>query len=161
MRLPEPSFYTLEALAEEWKRPLDVVKAYVEGGQLAAIKQMFDGEHRRIVTPEERRRFEGAPNKLSGDVRRDKLETAQFLLGQMLAIWHYGELSEDAPYVIRDQIEGDGKAKGLPALIRTRETDANVIRECLDLLRARGWRPMSRATSKPLARAPNPAKAAA
>jgi hypothetical protein len=143
--IPRPSFFTLEDLQEPperggWGLTRDALMTLAEDGQLTLSLKTIAGVPRDGITRVERERAEreAAPEL----EHPGKVKSLQFLVGALAIIW----TAEDADlmahhYELRDFLAGDFEAKGITPL-RSRETDAELIRDAIKLVRESGlYRP--------------------
>jgi hypothetical protein len=155
--IPRPSFYTLDDLTEPperggWGLTRDQLMTLAEDGQIALSLKTICGVPRDGITATERGRAEQAARGAEMD-REPAQHPAQrksdrYLLGVMAALWLGDDPIMDAHYRVRDQIASDAQVKGIP-MLRSRETDANAIKEGLELLRENGYRPRRAAGGMP------------
>jgi hypothetical protein len=144
-RPPEASFLTLETLAIRWSCDVDQVRAYGLDGLPLAQLQSADGGivwgvHRRDVEAFEDQ-GNARPQRFNPTERRSLL----YLVGTMATVWAGKDADYlDHPYRLQKLIELDAVAKKIP-MMRSAETNANLIAEGLDLLRAEGFIPAKRA----------------
>lgn len=148
-RLPPVPYFTVEALAAPvqqggWGCHPDNIQAWAETGLLTLEIRPHDGEDVRVVTAAERERFELSHLPTPKDNPR-KLESALFLLAAGMVLWSgEDERLMAHHYEMRDFLEGDFATKGI-TMLRSRESDAELIRDALKLLRESGlYRPKSR-----------------
>lgn len=136
LSLPVP-WYSIEEVAEAWSCSVTSLHAMATAGDLELCPWIIDGAERTGVTAAERQRIE-QQHSVPLEPSPQKIRSALFLLGAMLIAW----TAEDEEllahhYALRDDIARTMAAKGI-AVLRTRETDSELIREALEVVRASG-----------------------
>lgn len=145
-----PSFIPEETLLREWGvSPLELQLLAAEGLQLSLYP--LNGEQVQGVTLAEKRRFERFKREREAKGREPIQHGSQRkgdrMLIAMMALAFFAEDQEfhdddtDRPYKLIKQIAEDVRTVTGLLLPRSEESDANAIKEGLQLLRERGWRP--------------------
>ena len=145
--LPIP-YFPIEEIAVAWQCTLDNLYALQSAGLLEIVSRPHRGGMRDCIVAAERDRVEAnhefmpEPHEHPG-----KVATLEFLLGMALHIYYSEDPAAlDAHHVARDMLIGDGvtalemaqpKEKG-QTVFRTRETDANAIRDAIKRFRESG-----------------------
>lgn len=139
--IPARSFWTVEDLIADWGVTPDAIADYATDGKLQLTLKTLNGQPRDGITAEEKTRFESSA-KSGGEPAQHPAQrkSDRYLLGVMAALWLGEDPMLDAHYRVRDQIASDAEVKGIP-MWRSRETDANAIKEGLELLRESGYKP--------------------
>lgn len=149
MRLPDPPYWTIEALASDrhggWNLHPDCIRAYIAAGQLAIEVQEVDGDSVQVVMAEEKRRFEGAAANDEPLGRRRENSLLQ-IIGALAIAYSGGDQSLiDHPYTLLADLEKCSGANGAQWPCSD-DTSAEALRDGIDLLRANGlYRPRKEA----------------
>ena len=147
-QLPKPPFYPLEDLASEWGCSLAMLRshsAFGEGPHRLLIEQRGrKGARIEGVTPSEKARFEslgaGATRKPAGGLAGTERTSLLALIGVLAAAWcGCDEAHEKHPYTLLASLEEFAARQAVP-MVRGDDTNARLLREAFEVLRAHGYR---------------------
>lgn len=148
-KVAAPTFWPLPALAQDWRMHESAVLVVLHDHKTDLETRLYDGVELRGISPEAKLAIDNAgetPERAAE--RSDKLKSALFLLGMGLHLWTgEDEAILGSHYAARDFLANDARnalgivPTGTPkqqTIYRTRETDAEVIREANEIFRNSG-----------------------
>lgn len=140
-RLPIPWFPLAEVAQDFGCTVLNLV-ALADAGHIEILRQQVLGELLDVISAEDRAKLEAMLSADKPERERTehpgKVKSALFLLGAGMAVWS----GEDPAlmqhhYEMRDFLESDFASKGI-RMMRSRETDAELIAEAFKVLHESG-----------------------